>query len=109
MDRDALAAHLRDELGLNPGLSARPVQAALASASSFAVGAALPLTTAVVAPAGTSFAIAVASLVSLCALGALSARIGGAPMIYAALRVTFWGAIAMGLTAAVGWIFGVAV
>lgn len=108
MERDALGAHERDELGLSAVLSARPVQAALASAASFAVGAALPLTTAVVAPAFVSATIAAASLASLFALGALSARVGGAPILYAALRVTFWGAIAMGLTAAVGWLFGVA-
>jgi VIT1/CCC1 family predicted Fe2+/Mn2+ transporter len=109
MAKDALGAHARDELGLSAVLSARPVQAALASASSFAVGAALPLATAVLLPSGASLAIAAASLVSLFALGALSARIGGAPAINAALRVTFWGAIAMALTAAVGAVFKVTV
>jgi len=109
MAKDALGAHARDELGLSAVLGARPVQAALASAASFAVGAALPLATAVLAPSGASIAIAGASLVSLFALGALSAKIGGAPMVYAAVRVTFWGAIAMALTAAVGSVFKLAV
>ena len=109
MAKDALGAHARDELGLSDVLSARPVQAAIASAGSFAVGAVLPLATAVVAPAQSSTAIAVASLVALCVTGALSAKIGGAPAVNAAVRVTFWGALAMGLTAAVGWAFGAAV
>jgi len=109
MAKDALAAHARDELGLSETLSARPVQAALASAASFAVGAVLPLATAVLVPSAASLAIAGASLVSLFALGALSARIGGAPAAYAAIRVTFWGAIAMAVTAGVGWLFGLAV
>jgi len=107
--KDALGAHARDELGLSDVLSARPVQAGLASAASFAVGAALPLGTAVLAPLQASVAIATASLFSLFGLGALSARIGGAPALNAAVRVTFWGALAMGLTAAVGWAFGAAV
>lgn len=107
--KDALAAHARDELGLSAVLSARPVQAAFASAASFAVGAALPLATAVLAPGGSSPAIAGASLVSLFALGGLSAVVGGAPPLYAAIRVTFWGALAMALTAAVGLLFGLAV
>jgi len=109
MAKDALGAHLRDELGLSEVLSARPVQAAIASAASFAVGAILPLTTAVIAPGQASMAISATSLVSLFAMGALSAKIGGAPATYAAVRVTFWGALAMGLTAAVGWVFGAAV
>ena len=106
MDKDALGAHLRDELGLSATLGARPVQAAIASAASFAIGAVLPLATAVITPSGGSMAIAGASLVSLFGLGALSAKIGGAPAINAAVRVTFWGALAMGLTAAVGMLFG---
>lgn len=109
MAKDPLDAHARDELGLSGVLSARPVQAALASAASFAVGAILPLATAVLAPSAASLSIAGASLVSLFALGALSAKIGGAPAAYAAVRVTFWGALAMALTAGVGWIFGLAV
>jgi VIT1/CCC1 family predicted Fe2+/Mn2+ transporter len=108
-DRDALGAHARDELGLSDVLSARPGQAAFASAASFAVGAVLPLAVAVFAPSGGSPAIAAGSLVSLFALGALSATIGGAPVARAAIRVTFWGAIAMALTALVGWIFGTTV
>jgi len=109
MAKDALGAHARDELGLSETLSARPVQAALASAASFAVGAALPLVTAVLVATHASIAIATASLVSLFVLGALSAVIGGAPPLYAAARVTFWGALAMGATAGVGWVFGLAV
>lgn len=104
--RDALGAHLRDELGLSDTLTARPVQAAIASAASFAAGAILPLATAILAPIQGSWAIAGASLVSLFGLGALSAKIGGAPALNAAVRVTFWGALAMGLTAAVGSLFG---
>jgi VIT1/CCC1 family predicted Fe2+/Mn2+ transporter len=108
MAKDALGAHARDELGLSETLSARPVQAAVASAASFAIGAALPLATAVLVPGAGAPAIAGASLVSLFLLGALSAKVGGAPALNAAVRVTFWGALAMGLTAAVGWLFGVA-
>lgn len=107
---DALGAHARDELGLSEALSARPVQAALASAASFAVGAALPLAVAVMAPAALAQTlIAGASLLLLCGLGALAAKVGGAPPGRAALRVSFWGALAMGLTALVGWAFGMAV
>jgi VIT1/CCC1 family predicted Fe2+/Mn2+ transporter len=106
--RDALEAHARDELGLSKVLSARPVQAGLASAGSFAIGAALPLATAVIAPSHVSVAIAGASLVSLFGLGALSAMIGGAPPVFAAVRVTFWGALAMAVTAGVGMLFGLA-
>ncbi|HEX8027628.1 MAG TPA: VIT family protein [Vicinamibacterales bacterium] len=109
MAKDALGAHARDELGLSDTLSARPVQAAVASAASFAVGAMLPLVTAVVAPAPASAAIAGTSLLSLFGLGALSATIGGASAWRAAVRVTFWGALAMAMTAAVGWLFGAAV
>ncbi len=109
MAKDALGAHARDELGLSATLSARPIQAAVASAASFAVGAALPLVTAVMVASYASLAIAGASLVSLFGLGALSAVIGGAPPIYAAVRVTFWGALAMATTAGVGWVFGLAV
>ena len=109
MAKDALGAHARDELGLSESLSARPIQAALTSAASFAVGAALPLATVALAASNASLAIAGASLVSLFLLGALSAVIGGAPPVYAAVRVTFWGALAMGTTAGVGWLFGLAV
>ena len=109
MARDALGAHLRDELGLSATLGARPVQAAVASAGSFAAGAVLPLATAMLVPSRGSLAIAGASLVSLFGLGALSAKIGGSPPVRAAMRVTFWGAIAMALTAAVGSLFDIAV
>jgi VIT1/CCC1 family predicted Fe2+/Mn2+ transporter len=108
MEKDALGAHARDELGLSEVLTARPVQAALASAASFGIGAILPLATAVLVPSAASLAIAGASLVSLFGLGALSARIGGAPAAYAAVRVTFWGALAMAVTAGVGWLFSLA-
>jgi VIT1/CCC1 family predicted Fe2+/Mn2+ transporter len=110
MAHDALAAHSRDELGLSEAVSARPVQAALTSAATFAVGAALPLLTSVVAP--ESYVVPVVagtSLVCLTALGALSARAGGASVLRAAVRVAFWGALAMGLTAGVGSLFGAVV
>lgn len=110
MSRDALGAHARDELGLSDAYSARPIQAGLASAASFAVGAALPLLTAALAPAVYAAALTGGvSLVLLFGLGALAAAIGGAPPAFAALRVTFWGALAMGLTALVGWGFGLVV
>jgi vacuolar iron transporter family protein len=110
MAHDALGAHARDELGVSDTLAARPVQAALTSALTFTAGAALPLLTALVVPA-TSIAVAVAatSLVFLIALGALSARVGGSPVLKAAGRVAFWGALAMGLTAGVGKLFGTVV
>lgn len=109
MSVDPVAAHGRDELGLSETMRARPVQAGLASAASFAVGAALPLLTAVMVPApNASVMIAASSLTCLFGLGALSAKIGGAPPVYAAARVAFWGALAMGATAAVGWMFGAA-
>jgi VIT1/CCC1 family predicted Fe2+/Mn2+ transporter len=107
MAHDALAAHARDELGITTALGARPVQAALTSAVTFAVGAALPLLTAAAAPV-TSLTLLVAgnSLVFLAALGALSAYTGGAPVLTGTVRVTFWGALAMALTAGVGALFG---
>jgi VIT1/CCC1 family predicted Fe2+/Mn2+ transporter len=108
MKHDALGAHTRDELGISQTASARPLQAALASAASFAAGSALPLLTAVLAPsAWLSSAIAGASLLFLVSLGVLSARLGGAPIVKAAVRVAFWGALAMGITAGIGAIFGV--
>ena len=110
MAHDALAAHARDELGLSDAVSARPVQAGLTSAATFAVGAALPLFSSLVAPASAVVpVVAGASLLCLIALGALSARTGGAPVLRAAARVAFWGALAMGLTAAVGRLFGTVV
>jgi vacuolar iron transporter family protein len=108
MKHDALGAHARDELGISPSAAARPVQAALASAASFAAGAALPLATALIAPTTWRLpAIGGASLVFLILLGMVSAHLGGAPFFKAAARVAFWGALAMGITALVGSWFGV--
>jgi vacuolar iron transporter family protein len=107
MAHDALKAHARDELGISDDLIARPLQAALASAASFAVGAALPVVTAMVAPSSMlSIVVTVLSLVSLAALGALAARVGGASATVGAARVAFWGALAMAITAGVGNLFG---
>lgn len=104
---DALGAHARDELGLTEAASARPILAAVASAASFAAGAALPLFTAVLAPAAmVLWWIVGVSLACLALLGVVSARAGGAPVGTAVLRVLFWGALAMGITAAVGQWFG---
>lgn len=109
MQHDALGAHARDELGISEMTTARPVQAALASAGTFAVGAVLPLLTVVLFPASVlMWAVAGSSLVFLALLGSVSARAGGAPVMVAAARVTFWGALAMALTAGVGALFGVA-
>jgi len=110
MAHDALGAHARDELGISEAFSARPVQAALASAGSFAVGAALPLLTAVMA-AGVKLIPVVAgtALVFLALLGGLAALVGGANATTGALRVTFWGALAMALTAGVGALFATVV
>lgn len=108
--KDALTAHARDELGISEITTARPVQAALASAATFAVGAALPLLVVLLTPdAWLVYAVSITSLVFLALLGVLAARAGGAPMLKAALRVTFWGALAMALTAAVGALFGTVV
>ena len=110
MAHDAIGAHSRDELGISEALSARPVQAALASAASFSVGAALPLLVAALAPPGALIAaVCVTSLVFLAILGGVSARTGGAPPLVAAWRVTFWGALAMAVTAGAGRLFGAAV
>ena len=107
MARDALGAHSRDELGFSQDLSARPIQAALASAASFAVGAALPLAVAAMASGKYLMPwVAVSSLVFLALLGAVAAQVGGAGIWIGAWRVTFWGAIAMAITAAVGALFG---
>ncbi|HSN31897.1 MAG TPA: VIT family protein [Ideonella sp.] len=107
---DALAAHARDELGVSEGLAARPVQAALASAASFTVGAVLPLAVAALAPATGLIAwVAGASLAFLAVLGGVAARVGGADMAKGAWRVTFWGALAMAITAGVGRLFGTVV
>ncbi|MCK0508669.1 VIT1/CCC1 transporter family protein [Aromatoleum anaerobium] len=107
MAHDALGAHARDELGISATLSARPVQAALSSAASFAVGAALPLAVTALAPAqGLMAWVSGTSLAFLALLGAVAARVGGAPVPTGAWRVTFWGALAMAVTAGVGALFG---
>jgi VIT1/CCC1 family predicted Fe2+/Mn2+ transporter len=111
MTKDALAAHARDELGISDMITTRPIQAALTSAATFAVGAALPLLTVVIASMTTNITPFVigTSLVSLAILGAWAAYTGGAPVVSGAWRVTFWGALAMGLTAGVGALFGTVV
>jgi VIT1/CCC1 family predicted Fe2+/Mn2+ transporter len=109
MAHDALAAHARDELGISDLTTARPVQAAFASAATFAVGAALPLATALLSPVSTLIpVVVVSSIFFLALLGGFGAHAGGAPVLKAAVRVTFWGALAMGLTAGVGALFGIA-
>src|SRR5262245_37480224 len=107
MAKDALGAHARDELGLSEELAARPLQAALASAGTFAIGAALPILTILVSPTNRlTTIISLVSLLSLAVLGALAARAGGASAWTGAGRVAFWGALALGVTAAVGRFFG---
>jgi VIT1/CCC1 family predicted Fe2+/Mn2+ transporter len=107
MAHDALGAHARDELGISETLRARPIQAAFASAGSFTVGAALPLSVAAVAPMASLIVfVSGASLLSLALLGALAARVGGAGVMRGAMRVTFWGALAMAVTAGVGAMVG---
>lgn len=106
MHHDALGAHARDELGISETLSARPIQAALASAGSFAVGAAMPLLTVTIAPEGSLIAfVAGTSLVFLALLGGIAAYVGGANVAAGAMRLTFWGALAMALTSGVGLLF----
>jgi VIT1/CCC1 family predicted Fe2+/Mn2+ transporter len=108
MAHDALGAHGRDELGISDTLTARPVQAALASAGTFSVGAVLPLLIVLLVPVSAlMWAVSGSSLLFLALLGSLAARAGGASVITAAARVTFWGALAMALTAGVGALFGV--
>ncbi len=110
MAKDALAAHARDELGISEMIAARPIQAALTSAVTFAVGAVLPLLTVVVSPVAYMIpVVSGTSLVFLALLGTLAAYTGGAPIMAGAARVTFWGAIAMALTAGVGHLFGAVV
>src|SRR5580765_3888946 len=110
MAKGALAAHARDELGLTEELAARPLQAALASAATFAVGAGVPVLTILLAPTTTFVPLVSAvSLVCLVSLGAIAAKIGGAPMFVGAARVTIWGMLAMLATAGVGRLFGTAV
>ncbi|MFC5500263.1 VIT family protein [Caenimonas terrae] len=106
MVHDKLGAHARDELGISDTLAARPIQAALTSAASFAVGAALPLLAAAAAPGALIPVVAGSSLVFLALLGATAARVGGAKVWTGALRVLFWGALAMAITAGVGALFG---
>jgi VIT1/CCC1 family predicted Fe2+/Mn2+ transporter len=108
MAKDALIAHARDELGLTEEQAARPLQAALASAATFAVGAAIPILAIIVVPPNV-IVVSTISLVCLVALGAIAARTGGASAMVGAARVGFWGALAMALTAAVGHMFGTAV
>ena len=110
MAHDALGAHARDELGISSNFAARPIQAALTSAASFAGGAALPLlAVAMVSMSSLIPVVSAASLACLGILGALAARIGGAGVMKGAMRVTFWGAFAMALTAGIGKLFGTAV
>ena len=109
MQHDALAAHGRDELGISDTLAAKPVQAALASAGTFAVGAVLPLLMVLLLPVSAlMWGVAGSSFFFLALLGFLAARVGGAPVIVSVTRVNFWGALAMALTAGVGALFGVA-
>lgn len=110
MAKDALNAHARDELGISETVVARPIQAALTSAGTFSAGAIVPIIVAAVAPAGVqAIAISAVSLALLLLLGALGAKAGGAPMLKPTLRVGFWGALAMAVTAGVGHLVGAAV
>ena len=107
---DALGAHARDELGISDSTTARPIQAAVTSALSFTIGAALPIVVSVLAPASLMMlTVSLSSLIFLGLLGALSAQAGGAPLLKATRRVVFWGALAMLITAGVGTLFGVSV
>lgn len=107
MAHDELGAHARDELGISDAFRARPVQAALASAASFAVGALMPLLITAIAPeAGLITLVSGSSLALLALLGGLAAREGGAGVAIGAMRVTFWGGLAMAMTAGIGWLFG---
>jgi len=108
MEKDALGAHVRDELGISPHLKARPLQAAFTSAITFALGAAVPVAAVALVPEKHLIPyVAGVSLVFLASLGSIAAKAGGAPIATGALRVTFWGALAMAVTAAVGALFGV--
>jgi VIT1/CCC1 family predicted Fe2+/Mn2+ transporter len=109
MAHDALGAHARDELGISPSFKARPIQAAMASAGSFAIGALMPLLVAALTPAAALIPlVSGTSLLFLALLGALAAHTGGAGVMVGAIRVTFWGALAMAITAGVGALFGTA-
>lgn len=108
MKHDALGAHARDELGLSEMTAARPLQAAFASATAFSSGALLPVLAAVLTPASwVSWSVSVISVIALAILGAVGAVAGGAPLLRPALRVTFWGVIAMLVTSGIGHLFGV--
>ncbi|AZO41819.1 MULTISPECIES: VIT family protein [Mesorhizobium] len=110
MAKDALGAHARDELGISEVTTARPIQAALTSAAAFSVGAAMPLAMVLVSPAAWLAAtVSVASLLFLAVLGAIGAKAGGANVLRATVRVTFWGALAMALTAGIGAVVGTAI
>lgn len=110
MAKDALGAHARDELGISEITTARPIQAALTSAATFAIGAAMPLAMVLIMPRSLLVAgVSIASLLFLALLGAIGAQAGGANVLRATLRVTFWGALAMALTAGIGAIFGTVV
>jgi VIT1/CCC1 family predicted Fe2+/Mn2+ transporter len=110
MAHDALGAHASDELGISKTLRPRPIQAALSSAGSFAIGALMPLLVTAIAPRdGLIPLVSVSSLVLLALLGGLAARAGGAGVMIGAFRVTFWGGLAMAMTAGIGWIFGAVV
>jgi VIT1/CCC1 family predicted Fe2+/Mn2+ transporter len=110
MEKDALGAHARDELGISEITTARPIQAALTSAATFAVGAAMPLTMVLVSPpSALVWTVSIASLLFLAVLGAVGARAGGAKVLKATARVTFWGAFAMALTAGIGALVGTAI
>ena len=107
MARDALGAHARDELGISEAMTAKPVQAAFASAASFALGALPPVLIASIAPAGIQpQLVAGVSIICLAVLGAMGAKTGGANVFKGAIRVTFWGAVAMAVTAGIGALFG---
>jgi VIT1/CCC1 family predicted Fe2+/Mn2+ transporter len=108
MVHDALGAHARDELGISEIVTAKPIQAAIASAATFSVGAILPLLVVMLAPASwVMWMVAISALFFLALLGSIAARTGGASVVTAAVRVTFWGALAMAITAGVGALFGV--
>jgi VIT1/CCC1 family predicted Fe2+/Mn2+ transporter len=110
MDKDALGAHARDELGISAISAARPIQAALTSAVTFSAGAAMPLAAVILLPAQSLvLGVSACSLVCLAVLGAVGAKTGGANIVRATLRVTFWGAIAMGVTAGIGLLVGKAI
>ena len=109
MEGDSLAVHARDELGITEELRARPIQASIASAAAFVVGAVVPILSALLAPSSlVGYVTCVTTLLTLTALGALAAYAGGASVVRGAIRVTFWGALAMGVTAGVGRVLGTA-